>query len=77
MLNCKETSRLVSEGLDRDLSLGERLGLKFHMSMCSACRNLKRQMNIMRQATSFYTRADLDVTDIRNKEDLESNGDTK
>ncbi len=61
MLSCKETTKLVSENLDRDLSLRERIALKMHLSICSACRNLKQQMNVLRQATSFYTQEDVDT----------------
>lgn len=61
MLNCKETTKLVSQGLDRELSLGERIGLNFHLSMCSACRNLKQQMNTLRQAAQLYTRGDIQL----------------
>ncbi len=77
MLNCEETSRLVSEGLDRDLSLAERLSLKFHLSMCAACRNLKRQMNILRQVTSFYTQADLELPKNPKKGDLDADEDVR
>ena len=59
MLNCKDTTKLVSEGLDRKLSFKELLGLKAHLAMCSACRNFKQQMNTMRQAMNFYASSDL------------------
>jgi len=60
MLNCEKTTRLVSEGLDRELSLGERFGLQFHILICSACRNLMRQMSLIRRAVSLYASADID-----------------
>lgn len=50
MLTCKDTSRLVSEGLDRNLSLGEKIGLRLHLWMCDSCRNFKQQMDYLRQA---------------------------
>jgi Putative zinc-finger len=47
---CKEAHRLVSEGLDRDLSWFERLRLRLHLSICDACTNFKGQMTLLRQA---------------------------
>ena len=54
MLNCEETSKLVSEGLDRKLPWRKRLAVKFHLFMCSACSAYKRQLigleKLIRQA---------------------------
>jgi hypothetical protein len=37
MLSCKEATRLVSEGLDRELPFWQRLALRLHVVMCRAC----------------------------------------
>lgn len=50
MLNCKEATALMSQGLDRHLGRGERLRLRLHLMMCSACTNYRRQMNVLRMA---------------------------
>lgn len=50
MLSCKEVTRLVSQGLDRDLSLGERTMLRFHFAVCQGCRNVNRQLALLRSA---------------------------
>jgi hypothetical protein len=50
MLTCKEVSRLVSQGLDRRLSLGERIALRIHLAMCHGCENFSRQMQFLRRA---------------------------
>lgn len=50
MPSCKEVSRLVSEGLDRDLSFGERVALRVHLLMCKGCRNFEAQMMVLRDA---------------------------
>jgi predicted anti-sigma-YlaC factor YlaD len=47
---CKEVHRLVSEGLDRDLSLAERARMRAHLLICHACRNFNGQMALMRRA---------------------------
>jgi len=44
MLTCKEAVRLISEGLDRDLSWPTRLGLKMHLLMCRHCSAYGRQL---------------------------------
>ena len=50
MLTCKEVSRLVSQGLDRRLSFGERVRLRVHLAICDGCTNFKRQMEFLRKA---------------------------
>jgi hypothetical protein len=50
ILTCKEASRLVSQGLDRQLALGERLRLRLHLLICDACTNFRRQVDFLRAA---------------------------
>jgi hypothetical protein len=54
-LTCKESSRLISLGLDRELSLGQRASLRLHLVMCTACTKLKAQFEFMRAALSVYS----------------------
>jgi len=54
-LTCKEAHRLVSEGLDRDLSLIERVRLRIHLGICDACNNFNGQMNLLRRAMRGLT----------------------
>ncbi|HTD91876.1 MAG TPA: zf-HC2 domain-containing protein [Burkholderiales bacterium] len=49
-LTCKEATALVSQGLDRRLSLWERCMLKIHLLVCDACRNFVRQADFIRRA---------------------------
>lgn len=44
MLNCKETTRLISERLDRHISLWQHFNLRMHIMMCGACNAYKRQI---------------------------------
>lgn len=44
MLTCKNTSRLVSEGQERQLSLKERINLRLHVWMCNNCRRFEKQI---------------------------------
>ena len=50
LLSCKETTRLVSQGLDRDLAFGERVALRVHLAICIGCRRTRRQMVFLRRA---------------------------
>ena len=50
MLSCKEVTRLVSQGLDRDLAFGERMALRAHFAICQGCRNVSRQLAFLRRA---------------------------
>jgi hypothetical protein len=49
-LTCNETHRLVTEQLDRDLPLGERLRVRLHLIACTSCTRFNRQMQFLREA---------------------------
>jgi hypothetical protein len=50
MLSCKQVSRLVSQGLDRDLGFTERVKLRVHLAICDGCTNFSKQMTFLREA---------------------------
>jgi predicted anti-sigma-YlaC factor YlaD len=50
MLSCRETTRLVSQGLDRELAFGERVLVRVHLAYCLGCRRARRQMRFLRRA---------------------------
>ena len=50
LLSCRETTRLVSQGLDRELAFGERVALRVHFAICLGCRRASRQMHFLRRA---------------------------
>lgn len=58
MLPCKDVTRLVSQGLDRELGLGDRVALRLHFVICASCRNFKRQMAFLRRAIQRLPEAD-------------------
>ena len=47
-LTCEDTTPLISELMDRNLPLGKRLRLKFHLAMCTVCLFYKNQLEIIR-----------------------------
>jgi predicted anti-sigma-YlaC factor YlaD len=53
MPSCKQVSHMVSESLDgKVLSWRERIKLKIHLSMCKACQQMVRQMELLRAAAN-------------------------
>jgi hypothetical protein len=54
MITCKEASRLMSEGLDRELGVGDRARLRVHLAICAACTRVRRQFDFLRRAARAY-----------------------
>jgi hypothetical protein len=48
MKNCKETSTLVTQSLDRRLNWREQVGMRLHLKVCSNCARFMRQMHLIR-----------------------------
>lgn len=69
MLSCKEASRLISQSLDRQLTVRERLSLRFHLVFCDMCTAFKRQLGIIRNAVRQYRIAIENNQDIRLSEE--------
>ena len=44
MLSCREATRLISDARERPLGLRERMSLRMHLTMCSACSKFEVQM---------------------------------
>jgi hypothetical protein len=49
MLSCKEVSRIVSESMDRSVTMSESLEMKMHLFMCKFCSRFKRQLFSIRK----------------------------
>ena len=59
-LSCREASRLISESRDRDLGIGERLTLRIHLGLCTACSRFTKQLDFLRDAMKRYPERDDD-----------------
>lgn len=55
-LSCKQASQLVSQSLDRPISVRERLALSFHLLICKFCRRFNRQLTMISTAVHRLTR---------------------
>ena len=53
-LSCKEASRLISQGMDRRLSIAERIALRLHVGICDACTRFTSQVRFLRRALGAY-----------------------
>ena len=50
MLDCKRTSQLISQSLDRSLTLRERFALKLHLFICKKCKQFSQHLQTLRVA---------------------------
>ncbi len=51
---CREVHRLVSEGMDRDLSVVEQIRMRLHLVVCGACTRFNGQMRLLRRAMHTF-----------------------
>lgn len=65
MLNCKQTSQLVSQSLDRRLTLQERFAVKVHLWICKYCRRFSRQLLAVRSGLQRMTQSVEENTDLQ------------
>lgn len=54
MMNCQQATRLLSDARERTLTFSERSALKFHLLMCSGCRNFGQQMTTLGELSRRY-----------------------
>jgi hypothetical protein len=50
MLSCKQASEIISQSLDRKLTIRERFSLKLHLLICKYCRYFSQQLSALRVA---------------------------
>ena len=53
MLSCRNASRLISDGLDRRLSLAERWRLGVHLLLCAPCSRFRRAVRWLHGAVAL------------------------
>lgn len=61
-INCEEASRLISAGLDRELSPPARATLRLHQTVCAACKRFEQQMLTLRRALRGLSAGDLEAS---------------
>lgn len=48
-LTCKDVARILSDGLDQEMTAAERARVRVHMVICEACRNVEQQFDLLRR----------------------------
>jgi predicted anti-sigma-YlaC factor YlaD len=46
---CKDTTELISENMDHNISVFKRWRMGFHLALCEYCREYKAQLETLRQ----------------------------
>jgi hypothetical protein len=49
MLRCREVSKLVSESMERELPMRQRLPVWMHLAMCRLCAGFDRHLRALRR----------------------------
>jgi hypothetical protein len=52
MLSCEETTRLISESLDRELPFRQRMAVRLHLLVCRYCSQYRKQLLFIEKAIS-------------------------
>jgi len=55
MLNCQETSSLITKETEGTISFGEGLQLKMHVMMCKFCRLFRKQSRFISDSTKHLS----------------------
>ena len=50
MLRCRDVSKLVSQSMERQLPLRQRIQLRMHLMLCRLCAGFARQTRLLRRA---------------------------
>lgn len=65
MYQCKDIADEVNDYIDGDLPLGKRVGLFFHLLMCSCCRNYLQQIRSTISIVTVSKPKENDATDTK------------
>jgi glutaredoxin len=55
MLSCKQASQIISQSLDRPLTMRERFALKLHLLICKYCKRFSQQLHNISVALKLMT----------------------
>ena len=50
MLSCKKASQIISQSLDRPLTMRERFAMKLHLIICKYCKRFSQQVQTLHVA---------------------------
>ena len=58
MFNCREVNRMISASMDSELSLAQRILIRFHLMMCRGCGQVRNQILSLRAYSRYLGSAD-------------------
>jgi hypothetical protein len=70
-MNCHSVTRLLSEAQERKLTLQEKIPLKMHLVMCTACTNFEHQMQLLRTMSRAYAKGENEFV-VKSKDNKET-----
>lgn len=53
VFSCKQTTGKISESMDRQLPLSQRMGIRFHLMMCKLCTRYQKQLLFIRETLRY------------------------
>ena len=66
-MDCEQIARFISDGMDRRLPLGKRIGVRMHLMMCRMCRgytaNLQALRKLSAKAGSMFAPSNVSLSD--------------
>ena len=63
-LSCSKATELIEKRFHFELSAKEKLQLKMHKIMCSACSNYEKQSSLIEKAISKLEKTKVSTTDV-------------
>lgn len=55
MITCKEVAKLLSDSMEHELSLWQKISMRTHLMMCGMCRSYRRQLLALRKILEGYS----------------------
>ena len=55
-MNCQQTTRLLSDTQERQLTIREYNAVRIHVLTCSGCRNFGKHIDILREISQSYAK---------------------
>ena len=68
--SCKRATYLISKRQETTLSFQEKFALKFHLSLCDACRKFNRQSKLLDELFRHFTNKFVYTLSKEKKEEL-------
>lgn len=65
-LKCEESTRLISQNFDADITRCEWMAVRMHALSCRSCRRFKKQILLLRDVLSQYSKSKALFASLKN-----------